>query len=292
MTKAAAEVTVGTVDENLFRLEAVIVRLLLSIPEWSQARLAAESGIDQSLISRFQRGTRIPPPEVLNQLAQAVGWSLPFVAHLATAVVRVRELRNAPPLSDFGAITVDAVYHRVALQVEAGMAEIGRLIWADAERRKRAPRGEPAASDHEVAEDLWLRLADLDANDRRLLIDFSPVFHLWSFALRLAEESARAAGERAQDPARRTEAVELARLALDVAEKCEVPTSFLACLRAYALGHLAHARRAAGEAKAAKTSWQEAWTLWRDDDPHTAELLPKARLIELEAGLLPGDGKR
>lgn len=289
MTKPSAEVPVGAVDENLFRLEAVVVRLLLALPEWSQARLAAESGIDQSLISQYQRGKRIPIPETLNQLAQATGWSLPFVEQLATAVVRVRELRNAPsPPLDFGATSADALY-RTALRVEAGMVEIGRLIWADAERRKHAPRGEPAASDREIAEDLWSRLADLDADDRRMLVDFSPAFHLWSLAVRLADESERAAAQGAKDPDRRTEAEELARLALYVAEKCEVPPSFSACLRAYALGHLAHARRAAGEAKAAETFWQEAWALWRDDDPLTAKLLPKSRLINLEAALLPGD---
>lgn len=289
MTKPRAEVSFGAVDEDLFRFEAVVVRLLLALTEWSQARLAVESGIDQSLISRFQRGNRTPSPEVLNRLARAAGWPLPFVEQLATAVIRVRDLRNVPPSPlDFGATSADALY-RTALRVEAGMVEIGRLIWADAERRKRAPRGEPAASDRETAEELWSRLADLDANDRRMLIGFSPVFHLWSLTVRLADESERAATQGAKDPDRRTEAVELARLALDVAEKSDVPSSFSACLRAYALGHLAHARRSAGEAKAAETFWREAWALWRDDDPLTVELLPKSRLINLEAALLPGD---
>lgn len=288
MTKPAAEVTIGSVDENLFRLEAVVVRLLLALPEWSQARLAAESGIDQSLISQYQRGKRIPTPEGLNRLAKATKWSLPFVEQLATAVIRVRELRNAPTPQDLKAASADALY-RAALQVEAGMVEIGRLIWADAERRKRAPSGNPVLSDREIAEDLWSRLADLDPDDRRMLVDFSPVFHLWSLALRLAEESARAAVQSAKDPERRSEAEELARLALHVAEKCDVPPSFSACLRAYALGHLAHARRSVGEAQAAESYWQEAWTLWREDDPLAAELLPKARLIELEGSPRPGD---
>ncbi len=289
MTKPAAEVTFGAVDENLFRFEAVVVRFLLALPEWSQARLAAESGIDQSQISLFQRGKRTPSPEDLEQLAQAAGWPLTFVEKLATTVVRVRGLRSSiPPPLGFEAVSADVMY-RVALEVEAGMAEIGRLIWADAQRRKRAPRGNPAASDHEPADDLWSRLADLDAKDRRMLVEFSPVFHLWSLAVRLADESERAAAQGANDPGRRLEAVELAQLSLDIAERCQVPPSFLACLKAYALGHLAHARRFAGEAKAAETFWQEAWTLWRDDDPHTAELLPKARLINLESALLPGD---
>src|SRR6185295_749267 len=162
MTKAAAEATFGAVDENLFHREAVVVRLLLALPEWSQARLAAASGIDQSLISRFQLGHRTPTSEALNRLARSVGWSLPFVEQLATAVVRVRELRNTvPPPLDFVEPSAEAM-NRVALRVEAGMVEIGRLIWADAERRKQAPKGAPAASDREVAEDLWSRLADLD----------------------------------------------------------------------------------------------------------------------------------
>ncbi len=159
-------------------------------------------------------------------------------------------------------------------------------------RRRAAetrPKGELAASDREIADDLWSRLADLDADDRRMLVGFSPVFHRWSLAVRLADESERGGGPRCEGSDRRTEAVELARLALDVAEKSEVPPLFSACLRAYALGHLAHARRFAGEARAAETFWQEAWALWRNDDPLTAELLPKSRLIDLKSELLPGD---
>lgn len=116
-----------------------------------------------------------------------------------------------------------------------------------------------------------------------MLVDFSPAFLLWSFAVRLAEESERAVAGGANDPERRSdEANDLARLALHVAEKCEVPSSFSACLRAFALGHLAHAQHAAGEPEAALTLWHEVWTLWRDDDPHAAELLPKGRLVEQE----------
>lgn len=68
---------VETPEEELFRHEAIVVRLLLALPCLSQDRLAELSGIGQDLISYYQRGKLIPSPETLQRLAAAAGWPLP-----------------------------------------------------------------------------------------------------------------------------------------------------------------------------------------------------------------------
>ncbi len=193
-------------DEDRFRPEALIVRLLLALPGLSQARLAADSGIQQNLISLFQRGKLIPSPEVLEQLSRASGWSLSFVEPLAASAIRVRQF----PRSPIGSFPLESPAGRAALQVEAALAEIGYLLSSEAQDEERRRIDASAAADDEVAEDLWHRMADLDARQRRVLVDFSSAFHRPSLALRLAEEGKRLESEQPD------EAAQLARLAVHV----------------------------------------------------------------------------
>ena len=198
-------------EELFFRQEAIIVRLLLGLSGLSQDRLAEDSGVGQNSISLYQRGKLIPNPETLEQLADAAGWPLPAVEQMATTAIRVREHPRA-----FSSLRLDSTAvelgRKVAVLAEAALLEIASLL---GERRPERPRAsDPPAPDDALAEDLWERLADLDDQDRRVLIDFSSFFHEQSLALRLALEGERLAAKR---PA---EAAELARLAEYVAALC------------------------------------------------------------------------
>lgn len=196
--------------ERRFRSDAIVVRLLLALGDLTQARLAEASGVDQSLISLFQRGKLVPSPETLERLAQAAGWPLPLVEQMATAAIRFRDnprtLESVPlesPAADIG--------RRVAILAEGALLDLRLLLPAD---RTVHSSQEPSSEDA-IAEDLWARLAGLDARQRRVLVDFSPAFRQPSLVLRLEKERARLAGER---PA---EAAELGRLAQYVSSLCE-----------------------------------------------------------------------
>ncbi|HEV7672811.1 MAG TPA: helix-turn-helix transcriptional regulator [Thermoanaerobaculia bacterium] len=201
-------------DEDLFRPEAIVVRLLLSLPGISQDHLAQTSEISQSLISAYQRGKLIPSPETLEQLAQAAGWPLPFVEQMAAAAIRVREI----PRATIGSFPIESpaleVARKVAVRVEAALVEIGYLLSSEAEDTERSLYDAHPSAYDAIAEDLWSRMADLDARQRRVLVDFSSAFHRPSLALRLAEEGKRLEAERPD------EAAELARLAQHVASLC------------------------------------------------------------------------
>ncbi|HEV7672596.1 MAG TPA: helix-turn-helix transcriptional regulator [Thermoanaerobaculia bacterium] len=211
--RAAPRKPLETPDERCFRPEAIVVRLLLALGGLTQARLAEASGVDQSLISLFQRGKLVPSPETLEQLAQAAGWPLPLVERMATAAIRFRDnpatLEPVPlesPAADIG--------RRVAALAEAALLDFRLLL--PGHRSTRAPR-KPSANDA-IAADLWARLEPLDPRQRRVLVDFSPAFRQPSLVLRLAKESERLAAERPAD------AAELGQLAKYVASLCAMPT--------------------------------------------------------------------
>lgn len=193
-------------EEARFRPEAMTVRLLLGLSGMSQARLAAASGITQSLISMFQLGRLTPSREVLGQLARGAAWPLPFVEQMALSAIRVRAMPET--LGSFRLESRAAeVGRKVAEQFEAAMVEVGRILRTDPRGTAGFSTAPPSAHDA-TAEDLWSRLADLDSRQRRLLIDLSPAFHSMSLSLRLAEEGERLATER---PDEATEFGELAR---------------------------------------------------------------------------------
>jgi transcriptional regulator with XRE-family HTH domain len=199
-----------TADEEFFRPEAIVVRLLLGLEGLSQDRLAERSGVSQNTISLYQRGKLVPSPETLDQLAVAAGWPLPVVEQMATVAIRVREhprvfgsLQLESPAVDFG--------RKMAVLYEAALLEIGLLL---GEETPEPPPGDPPSADDALAEDLWARMADLDDRQRRVLVDFSSAFHRPSLALRLKKESERLAAERPAD------AAELGRLAEYVASLC------------------------------------------------------------------------
>src|SRR5262245_2154267 len=155
-------------EEDLFRPAAVAVRLVLARNAWSQARLAAAAGIHQSQLSNFQLGRRTPSRETLEKLAAAVGWPLPFVERLASAVIRHREQQlgrgstGPVPLPEVAA----EIGRRAALATEEALAEIERLLEVETGPGVR----EPSAADRAAADDLWRRLEDLDDEERRGMI--------------------------------------------------------------------------------------------------------------------------
>ena len=199
-----------TPAERRFRPEAIVVRLLLALGDLTQARLAETSGVDQSLISLFQRGKLVPSTETLERLAQAAGWPLPLVEQMATAALRFHDQPRpieAPPLDSPAA----KIGRQVEILAEATLLDLRLLL--PAHRTAPAPRT-PSAEDA-IAHDLWTRLEPLDPRQRRVLVDFSTAFRQRSLVLRLEKESERLAGENPDA------AAELGQLALYVASLCD-----------------------------------------------------------------------
>jgi transcriptional regulator with XRE-family HTH domain len=73
---------------------AATVTLLRALRKWTQAELAAASGIAKSQISRYEQGKEAPSPRTRERLAAAVGLP-PFLLPQVTFIRRLREAMDA-----------------------------------------------------------------------------------------------------------------------------------------------------------------------------------------------------
>ncbi len=144
--------------------------------------------------------------------------------------------------------------------------------------RLRAAEVLPSAKERAEAPALFARLERHPAPVRRALIKEVADFRSWALAEFIAHRSSSAAA----DSAGKT--LELAELAVAVAEQVPGGESWRARLRGYCLAHLANARRVAGNFRACEEAFQAAERLWnRGADP--LQLLSEARLLAMKASL-------
>jgi tetratricopeptide (TPR) repeat protein len=125
----------------------------------------------------------------------------------------------------------------------------------------------------------WEYLRALPAWARRVLVEGAREYQSWSLCEHLCAESERAA---ADDAAR---ALELASLALRVAELVPGPEAWRSRLQGYAWAHLGNARRVAGDLSAADEAFKHARRFREAGAPGDPKVLSEGRLLDLEASL-------
>ena len=145
--------------------------------------------------------------------------------------------------------------------------------------RLRALEIRPSPEDRLAARDLFVRLERHPAPLRRALLREVAEFRSWALVEFVAQESSRVA---AHDAAK---AVELADLALALAEEIPGHAEWRLALRAYALAHLGNARRVAGNLRGAEQAFRAAEGLWPLGKPDPYGLLSGARMLGMFASL-------
>jgi transcriptional regulator with XRE-family HTH domain len=252
----------------------VFVAFLRSLRAWSQAELGAAAKLDQRMISRYELGQKTPRESTLERLAEAVGiplplakQALPFIRR-ALAAVEGGEPRPDSPLDTAGiAEAVSGVIESLAAEMQQRLAPRPQEL--------AVPPPEGARRD---AEELWDSLKDRPFRDGRVLVEGAREYRSWALAERLCEESETSA---AADAAR---ALDLATLALRVAEVAPLAESQRQSLQGYALFFLGNARRVSGDLPKAEEAFAQAHLLWSSG--HSALPLPQWRVLDLEASLL------
>lgn len=120
--------------EDYERLGATTVRLMMALPNWSNKKLAEETGYDPKMIALWVRAQRDPKPEQLEAIAKAIGgFSREWYEDMARTAIRFRALRrrHGQPLGFHG--VADEASRRVAALVAASFPEIEALIEDEAE---------------------------------------------------------------------------------------------------------------------------------------------------------------
>jgi transcriptional regulator with XRE-family HTH domain len=253
----------------------VAVSFLRSLRGWNQRELAEAAGVDKALISLYEQGKKMPSKRTLERLVAAVGLPFSLFEDTLPFIRLVRSALEGGPQDEEGAAEASTIARSVSDAVHAAVAQALAGL-----SRLSEPADEPGAASARVqAEEQWLRLSRHPVRDQRVLVEGAREFQTWALAERLCAESETAA---AGDPGR---ALELAELALRVADLAPGGESWRSRLQGYAWAHVGYARRIAGDLAGAADAFAQARTLWAAGDPGDQGLLDEERLLELTGSL-------
>ncbi len=245
--------------------------------------MAAQSGVPESSISRYENGKQTPSPKTLARLCAAVG--LPYATmdeELRPALRRILAILAgiAPGL---GPTTRATEWTDELLRALTAIARPSiELVVEEVLASMGGPWGRdkpPSQADRLEAPALWTVLRESSNAERELLLEEAPEYWSWAVCELACEESITSAPDSAE------RALELAELAVEIARR--VPGEELWCqhLLGFAEAHLANAWRAHGKPQASDETFAHAVPLWKAGASADPGLLNEARVRGLEASL-------
>jgi len=252
---------------------SIILTFLRQGEGWNQADLGRASGISANLISDYERGGKTLHRDRLEDLIAYMGLPPEVIdatlATLAANRAAARAPRDSPDSPS-----------ETARRVEAASVRLGAAVtgFARATFLELTVEGE-ALHARQRAGLLWDRLKRHTPAERRLLVQKGRKYRTWALCERIAAESIRKA------PNHPKEALELAELALLVAERLPGERTWNLRLQGYAWAHISNARRVCNDLPGAEEAIVRAWKLWEAGEPGDPGLLNRAWLPWIEAVL-------
>jgi transcriptional regulator with XRE-family HTH domain len=256
---------------NELRVSRLVVASLRTFDGRKQTEFSKACGMTQPALSDYEQGKRQPPDDVLRRMARAAGVLWPAVVHLRRvfSALLAASARVSAELGD-ETVLLDAIIEEILPVVVPYLIE----EWA------AEPRGRTAAAERRLADEIVTSLGQLPAPRRRRLLELTrDASRSWAVAERLCEESARRA---AHDE---VEALDLAALALYVAERVPGTESWQAVVLAFCWAFLANARRVANDLDGAEEGFSRSLQLWAAGSEADRHRLAGWRLLDLEASL-------
>jgi len=239
----------------------------------SQAKLGELSHVSPNLINDYERGRKTPNRERLEHLLSFLGVPPERIDATLACLEANRASSRAPREAT---AYLSAAHRRIeAVVQQAGGAAMdfarGVLLLLTLEGEGLQAR--------ERAEVLWRRLKKHPPAERLLLVEDSRKLRSWALCERVAAASIEAAGD---DP---SEALQLAELAVRIAELCPGPEPWRWRLEGYARIHLANARKVSGNMPGAREGMTRGKKLWQSGAPADPGLLNEAVVLWIEANL-------
>jgi transcriptional regulator with XRE-family HTH domain len=252
---------------------SIVLTFLRSGEGWSQADLGAAAGISPNLLNEYERGRKRLSRERLEHIVAYLGLPPEVIdatlATLAANRAAIRAPRDSPEAPGETARQVEA------LAVRFGTALTG---FVRSSLSQLTVEGE-AIHARQRAGFLWDRLKRHTPEERRSLVQKGRKYRSWALCERVAAESIRKA------PNHPREALDLAELALLVAERIPGERTWGLRLQGYAWAHVSNARRVCNDLPGAEEAIVRAWKLWEAGEPGDPGLLNRAWLPGLEAAL-------
>ncbi len=210
---------------------------------WSQRDLGEAAGISPNLLSDYERGRKPLSRPRLEKIVATMGLA---AGTIDTALKFLREVRAASAgpgsPSDEQRRRIEAVAAELGGGLETFAREtITRFVAAGRAERER-----------EQAATLWESLRKRKSAERRRLVEEKPELRSWA----LCELICRASIEAAHDDAAR--ALELAELALRIAELAPAGEAWRSRLQGYAWAHVGNARRVRSDLPGAEEAFRRA----------------------------------
>jgi tetratricopeptide (TPR) repeat protein len=256
----------ATTEEKAERFLLVLLRYL---KDWDQAGLSQALEIAASRISVLDRGLRPVPWETLKTAAVKVGFPtylLDFAVDLLRSFVVAARGRSRADR---------ALAQATVAELFLLLREVADLVLAPLDARKVVRP--PVPEDRAEAERLWERLERRSPAERLLVVEEAREFQTWALCERVAVESV------AKAPNHPHEALALAELALQLAERVPGDAAWRSRLAGLGWSTVSNARRILEEIDGADEALTRAYQLWEAGALGDRGLLNAAWLPWIEA---------
>jgi len=260
-------------------LGAVFVRRL-RLRYGGLTKVATIVGMSRRALWNYEKGKRSPAPEILARLGEKAGISRGQL-ELLRRLLNAQRLAEAWGLAgERAAAPGEPLTAEIAEAVLMAIEEAGAFLTPEPAPEPWEDTGRPRPEDRSRADVLWQRLSRLDPKQRSRLVRESVAFRIWSLVERLCDESKAVAADAPAD------ALELARLALEVARKVRGTASWRARVEALlALPILGNALRVCNDLTPARDAFDQAAKLRDAFSPSDPPLLDESLPLDLEASL-------
>ncbi|HEY2291874.1 MAG TPA: helix-turn-helix domain-containing protein [Thermoanaerobaculia bacterium] len=255
--------------------QALALLYLRSKRDWSQRELADRLGwADEKQVSRYERGGRELSRKTLETAAEVLGYPPEAVEALLFIGRWIEpEASEEPPSPEPLSPGVRRAIDRSCLTQAWSFLDGWRSKLVREATRVKVERA------RRKAQELWARLKSATRQDRREAVGTLPEFQSWALAERVCEASICAAAHKPED------ALDLADLALFIAQRVEGDEGWRLRLEAYCWAHIGNARRVANDYANADKTFVRVWKLWGSSNAGDPDLFPQWRVLDLEASL-------
>jgi tetratricopeptide (TPR) repeat protein len=261
-----------TTETKVDKNKRLLYMLVRGDMELDRAGFGAATGTAASQVSVYLKGERTVPDIVLERAVDAR--SFPRIL-VRPALRAIRSFRAAAR----GWSRVDRV------MTETFFAELlavsGEALEAIFTAASPAPpprvAAVPSAADRDLAAQLWLRLEPRNARQRLAMVQLIEEFQSWALCETVAAKSIDMA------PSSPAKALELAELALHIAELCPGDEPLRMTARGYAWFHVANARRVTNDFPGSDVALATAASFWEAGAPGESGLFNEAVVLGLEA---------
>jgi transcriptional regulator with XRE-family HTH domain len=247
----------------------LIFILFRSMHNWTQGELAEAMGTAPSVISEYENGTRRPSRRAIVRAAKAASVPVERIDQILPALRSLREIMRAHRHSH----SVD-LYEEAAEKLSRGLEPLAHAAVKSIRPEPAVRSAPPRVEDREQARGLWERLERHEAETRRLLVEEGKEYRNWALCELLCDKSLEEIADRA---------LELAELAVFIAERIPGEDAWRSRVQGYAWAHVGDARRRRSDLRGAQEAFSRFRQLWRTAGEVNRALLDEMRVFKWES---------